>query len=164
MSLAAGTNPSGTRTTWVCDQDEPQAPWSRSRARITLPVGCNWHRPRVKGTPIDILLVELPVLLRDAVRRRIEQVPDARVGEVGLGALRQLAGCRTDATAVVWARTGDGARWEPQRDLLAPRRGLRVLRVDDPGESAVLFEMRATAQVLPDIGLDALLEVATRDE
>jgi hypothetical protein len=118
----------------------------------------------LKGTPINILLVELPVLLRDAVMRRIERVPDARVGEVGLGVLNRLSGCSRDTTAVVWAREQDGSRWEPPRHLLAPRRGLRVLRIDDPGESAVLFEMRATAELLPDFGLDALLEVAARDE
>lgn len=98
------------------------------------------------------------------MRRRLEQLSVARVGEVGLGTLDMLSACDGNVTAVVWAPGHSEARWEPQRRLLAPCGGLRVLRVDEPGETAVLFEMRQTAEVLPDIGLDALLEVATRDE
>lgn len=128
----------------------------------------SWSRigtlDRLKGTPINILLVDLPALLRDAVRGQVRQLPDAQVGEVDLATLHLLAGCRQATTAVVWAGSHDGARWEPGRTLLAPGSGLRVLRVDEPGESAVLFEMRPTAEVLHDVGLDALLEIVSRDE
>jgi hypothetical protein len=106
----------------------------------------------------------LPVLLRDSVRCHAKQLPDARIGEVDLATLHLLAGCARETTAVVWARPGDATRWEPGRQLLAPCRGLRVIRIDEPGESAVLFEMRPTAEILPGVGLDALLEVANRHE
>ena len=117
-----------------------------------------------RDTAINILLVELPVLLRDVVRRQLEKLSDAQIGEVGLTTLDLFAGSPTDITAVVWGETDEPALWEPQRRLLAPSSGFRVLRLDERGESGVLFEMRRTAKVLPEIGIDALLRIAIGDE
>jgi hypothetical protein len=65
---------------------------------------------------------------------------------------------------VVWAGPDDTAPWEPHRSLLAPCPGFRVLRLDERGETGMLFEMRRTARPLPSIGLDALLAIAMRNE
>jgi len=119
---------------------------------------------RGKGTSINILLVELPTLLRDVVCRRLEQLSDARIGEIGLATLDLFARTPSDITAVVWAGSDNEAPWEPRRSLLAPCPGFRVLRLDERGETGVLFEMRRTTEILPDIGLDQLLEIAARDE
>lgn len=102
--------------------------------------------------------------MHDVVRRRLEQVPDARIGEIGLTTLDLFAGFRSDITAVVWGGSDGRPVWEPHRRLLAPGPGFRVLRLDEQGESGVLFQMRETREPLPGIGLDALLEIVTRDE
>ena len=90
---------------------------------------------------------------------------DAQVAEVARATLDLFAGSPSDITAVVWVGSGgrDGG-WEPRRGLLAPCPGFRVLRLDESGETGVLFEMRPTAKVLPDLGLDAVLGIVAGDE
>ncbi len=115
---------------------------------------------RLNGHRTRILLVELPPLLRDIVRRGIEAHTDALVGEVDRKALDVVEGDPRDTTLVVWSDPGSSAaQWEPGRKLLAPSAGFRVLRLDQNGQSGVLFEMCPTARVLPELGLDLILRV-----
>jgi len=136
---------------------------------MTVPPGSARHgyRPAltpVKGRTIKILLVELPTLLRDVVRHRLEQCSNAQIGEVGRATLNLFAGSPSDITAVVWGGCSEPAGgWEPRRGLLAPCPGFRVLRLDASGETGVLFEMRPTVEVLTDLGLDALLRIVVGD-
>jgi DNA-binding NarL/FixJ family response regulator len=105
-----------------------------------------------------VLIVDMPRMLHDLVRRVIEDAPDLDVvGEVPGTADVSDTAERTGAQLVV---TGsDDALESGWRDVLERSPGLRIVSVVDDGRDAHLYEMRPHRVLLGAISPEALLEV-----
>ncbi len=108
--------------------------------------------------PVEIVLVDMPLMLHDIIREQIAQAPGLRVAADLPDACRLDESVAEGPADVVIA---GAAVLEPARvdRLLAARPGLSVLTIDREGRETVLYELRPTRERLGELSPERLLEV-----
>jgi hypothetical protein len=110
---------------------------------------------------IQIVLVDMPQMLHDIVREKIEGAPGMRVA-VDLADAEQLDGVVTRAHADVLIAGVEALDAGHVDRLLAESPRLTVLTIDREGRETVLYELRPHRRRLGEISPERLLDVVRR--
>ena len=103
-----------------------------------------------------IVLVDMPLLLREIVREALSDEPDLDVVREHEGSVDVVEAARASGADFVIVGS-DAAAGEAVRSLVAPTRGVRALEVRSDGRESVLYELRPHRVSLGEISSETLL-------
>jgi len=103
-----------------------------------------------------IVLIDMPLLLREIVREALAQEPDLDVVAEHEAAVDVRTAVEMSGADFVIVGS-DAAAGEAVRSLVAPSRGVRALEVRSDGTESVLYELRPHRVSLGEISSETLL-------